>query len=127
MTKVLVPFLTLICATALMSCASSMGVGEKTRAVATIQRPDLKNVDTVQWRQYYEDQFEVYGSEVIPPGDYFPEVAKQAYATEKELWQKRAEQRGQERLSKALTAGTAGALIYTVAAIGGALLLLLIL
>jgi len=118
---------TVLVTIALTGCASSIGgVGEKTRAQATVQRPDLKSEELAQWRQYYEDQFEVYGSEVIPPADYFPVVAKQAYTLERELWQKRAEERGQKRLAAVATAAGVSALVYVAATAAAVLLVLLI-
>lgn len=123
----LVPIMTLLVLIVLAGCATSVGVGERTRSVATVQRPDLKSEDIAQWRQYFEDQFEVYGSEAIAPADYFPAAAKQAYTTEKELWQKRAEERGQKRLEAAATAAGVSALAYVAATAAGILLILLIL
>lgn len=111
-------------------CAS-VGGTITTRAQATVPRPEPASEDTVAWRQYWEDQFEVGGENVVPPADYFSPAAKYAYEVEQRAFQERARARGGRAAARAgaVVAGTAAVytVVYVVAALLGGLLIALIL
>lgn len=57
-----------------LSCAASQHAG-----VAKVNQPAPTDTSELAWYAYYVDQFDAYGTNVLPPKDQFPEAARQAY------------------------------------------------
>lgn len=50
-----------------------------TPAATSVERPSLDNDQLEEWRRFYDDQFRVFGTGTLTPGDFYPVSAKDAY------------------------------------------------
>lgn len=62
-------------------CAASMHPGQ-----VSVEKPSRTETNEAVWLNYWQDQFDGYKGNVIPPGPEYPEASRQAYQRAKIEW-----------------------------------------